>query len=102
MKKENHYQIWLSRNRERYVWIRWNRNNVIGQSCININDKQGLGRWTCCLYKGKGNKVITVYSCYRPDDKQMTYKTQLAEMARWDTREEKFGNKKAWYEDLAK
>ena len=66
------------------------------------NDKQGLGRWTCCLYKGKGNKVITVYSCYRPDDKQMTYKTQLAEMARWDTREEKFDNKKAWYEDLAK
>ena len=64
-------------------------------------DRKNLARWTWCTYKGKRGKNITVFSCYRPDDQQITYKEQLAYLAREGQLEiDNYDHNKAWYNDL--
>ena len=66
------------------------------------NDSKNLGRWTWCTYRGKHDNNITIISCYRPDESQVTYKSQLAAMAeRKMDQEPGYNHGDAWFNDLS-
>ena len=67
------------------------------------HDSKELGRWTWCTYKMKHNKNLTVFSCYRPAETQITYKVQVAQMAKSENDEiHEYDHDVSWYEDLKK
>ena len=105
----------------------WRKNNILKMSCLEQgsdmyslggngvislddaakmmiqfgHDTKKLGRWTWCTYKLKQGHNLTIVSCYRPSESQITYKVQLAQLANnEDADTNRYDHHSSWYLDL--